>query len=186
MPRRRNPARVAKQVTAQTLVGLVLRAPVPGDAGLSSRRIGRARLDRAPADGLAIEVGDEAARRARSGARSGSACGAGPPTHRPAPSTRLLRPHLEPLALAIGRVAAHAEDGLEILPARLVGRDDRDRRRRRVGHRDASLGWKSIRMTTRRSVARSTSSKPAASNMLRVPTWVSPQVTSCPGSVIIG
>ncbi len=39
---------------------------------------------------------------------------------------RLTGLHLEPLALASGRISAHAEHGLEILPARLVGRDDRD------------------------------------------------------------
>jgi RTX calcium-binding nonapeptide repeat (4 copies) len=38
---------------------------------------------------------------------------------------RLPWPHLVPLAVAAGRSTARAEDGLEILPARLVGRDDR-------------------------------------------------------------
>ncbi len=45
---------------------------------------------------------------------------------------------------------------------------------------------KSIRITTRRGVGRLTSSNPAAANMLRVPTWSSPQVMSSPGWVSIG
>ena len=50
------------------VVGLVLRPPLPRDAGLEQQaRVGGARLDRAPAGGLAVEVGDEAARRARPG-----------------------------------------------------------------------------------------------------------------------
>ena len=40
---------------------------------------------------------------------------------------------------------------------------------------------KSIRITTRRRVGWLTSSKPAAANMLRLPTLSSPQVTSWPG-----
>src|SRR3954471_21837137 len=45
--------------------------------------------------------------------------------------------HLVPLAPAPSRIAARAEDGLEILPKRFVGRDDRDlRRRRRLVHAD--------------------------------------------------
>src|SRR5207249_9840345 len=48
------------------VVALVFRSAVPGDAGLEQQaRVGGARLDRAPGDGLAVEVGDEAARRAR-------------------------------------------------------------------------------------------------------------------------
>ncbi len=110
------------------VVGLVLRSPLPGDAGLEQQaRVGGARLDRAPADGLAVEVGDEAARRARlrvttvglrtepEGQLLGADRGPGLPGL-----------HLVPLAVAPGRIAARAEDGLEILPARLVGGDDRD------------------------------------------------------------
>ena len=44
----------------------------------------------------------------------------------------------------------------------------------------------STRITTRLGVGRLTSLNPAAAKMLRLPTWSSPQVISCPGSVIIG
>jgi hypothetical protein len=44
-----------------TVVGLVLRSARPGDA--PQAHVGRARLDRAPPGGLAVEIGDEAARR---------------------------------------------------------------------------------------------------------------------------
>ena len=47
-------------------------------------------------------------------------------------------------------------------------------------------GQKSIRMTSRRSVGWLTSWKPASAKMLRLPTFNSPHVTSCPGSVSIG
>jgi hypothetical protein len=48
------------------VVGLVLRSIRPGDATVAQQaRVVAARLDRAPADGLAFEVGDEAARRVR-------------------------------------------------------------------------------------------------------------------------
>ena len=48
------------------VVGLVLRAALPGDAVVAQQaRVGGARLDRAPADGLAVEVRDEAAGRVR-------------------------------------------------------------------------------------------------------------------------
>jgi hypothetical protein len=43
------------------VVGLVFGSARPGDA--AEAYVGGARLDRAPADGLAVEVGDEAARR---------------------------------------------------------------------------------------------------------------------------
>jgi len=46
--------------------------------------------------------------------------------------------------------------------------------------------YKSMRITTRRTVGRLTSVKPAAAKMLRLPTWSSPQVISRPGSVSIG
>ena len=73
------------------VVGLVLGAALPRDAGLEQQaRIGGARLDRAPADGLAVEVGDEAARRRPPpGDRSRSACGTGRPAprRRPRPTT---------------------------------------------------------------------------------------------------
>src|SRR3990172_3497929 len=90
------------------VVGLVLRSARPGDAGLEQQaRVAGARLDRAPADGLAVEVGDEAARRARLrvttvGLRAepeGQLLGAnrGP---------RLPGLHLVPLALASVLIAA--------------------------------------------------------------------------------
>ncbi len=47
------------------VIGLVPRSARPGDA--TEAHVGGARLDRAPADGLAVEVGDEAARRTRLG-----------------------------------------------------------------------------------------------------------------------
>lgn len=48
------------------------------------------------------------------------------------------------------------------------------------------FGSKSMRITTRRRLGRLTSVRPAAANMLRVPTFSSPHVMSCPGSVRIG
>jgi hypothetical protein len=104
-------------------------------------RIGSARLDRAPARGLAAEVRDETARRVCLGLTAAGLLtqpvGAFPDGNR----LRVLLPatDLEALALASGWVAA-AEHGLEILPARLVGRDDRELgRHRRVGHADTVL-----------------------------------------------
>ena len=117
------------------LVGLVLVSAFPGDAGLEQQpRVGSERLDRAPADRLAVEVGDEAAR--RPGIRVVTldlraepeaqllAADRGP---------RLPRLHLVALALAAGGGSPRrAEHGLDVLPARLVGGDDLDRCR--VGH----------------------------------------------------
>jgi hypothetical protein len=45
---------------------------------------------------------------------------------------------------------------------------------------------KSMRITTRRTVGLLTSLNPAAAKTLRLPTWSSPHVISCPGRVIIG
>src|SRR5687768_12607956 len=46
------------------LVGLVLRSALPRDAEDTQKAlVRRARLDGAPADGLAVEIGDQAARR---------------------------------------------------------------------------------------------------------------------------
>jgi hypothetical protein len=39
---------------------------------------------------------------------------------------RLLRSQLEPLAEAVGRSSAVAKDGLQVVPARLVGGHDRE------------------------------------------------------------
>ena len=136
MPRRRNPERVTKQVTAQTLcVGLVLVPAFPRDAHLQRQPwVVRARLDGAPPDGLAVEVGDKSAgrRRPRVAALGLSAepvseflgADGGP---------GLAGPHLEPLALAPVRISARAEDRLDVLPARLVGGDDRELGRRWSG-----------------------------------------------------
>ena len=130
------------------VVGLVLRPPLPRHAGLEQQaRVGRARLDRAPAGGLAVEVGDEAARRARPG-MAAVGLRAQPErelvgAHR---GPRLARSHLVALAPAPGRIAARAEDGLQVLPARLVRRDDRDpghfsRRESRRSLRTRSSVW---------------------------------------------
>ncbi len=94
--------------TWSSVVGLVLRATRPGDAVVAQQTpVGGARLDRAPADRLTVEVRDEAAGRARLwmaavgllaqpvGAFFGGKRG-----------KRLPRPHLVPLALASGRLAA--------------------------------------------------------------------------------
>ena len=43
-----------------------------------------------------------------------------------------------------------------------------------------------MRITTRRGVGWVTSVKPAASKMLRLPTWISSQLICCPGFVSIG
>ena len=53
-------------------------------------------------------------------------------------------------------------------------------------HHDRPAYLKSIRMTTRRTVGLLTSLNPAAVKMLRLPTYSSPHVISCPGCVIIG
>ena len=95
------------------------------------------RLDRAPADRFAVEVGEEAARRRR--ARE-AAVGLGPQALLSDRDRRLaprIRSELEALALAGRRVAAHAEDGLDVLPARLVGRHDREVGGREVGRAQA-------------------------------------------------
>ena len=75
--------------------------------------------------------------------------------------------------LLVGEWAHRLDQALLVLRPSVVEATDR--------HRSNSM-----RITTRRSVARATSWNPAASKMLRVPTWVSPQVISTPGSVIIG
>jgi hypothetical protein len=114
------------------VVGLVLGSALPGDTGLEQQtRIGGARLDGAPADGLAVEIGDEAARRAR--VRVTTVCLRAEPEGQLLGADRgpgLSGLHLVPLAAAPGRVATRAEHGPEILPARLVGGDDCDRGRR--------------------------------------------------------
>jgi hypothetical protein len=93
-------------------------------------------FDSAPAHRLAVEEGDQAARRIRPRVAAvgllpeaeGELVG---PDRRP----RLAGLHLEPLAPASGRIAARAEDGLDVVPARLVGGNDREfRRSRRIGH----------------------------------------------------
>ncbi len=138
-PRRRKPTRVMKHVTAHTLSSLLSSARPSRDAGLEQQaRVGGAWRDRAPADGLAVDVRDQAARRA----------GLRVPTFglRPEPEGELLGAnggprlsglHLVSLALTSRRISARAEHGLEILPARLARRQNRDLgRRRHVGHAD--------------------------------------------------
>ena len=121
------------------VVGLVLRSPIPGDAAVAQQpRVGVARLDRAPSDGLAVEVGDETTRRVRLrvaavGLRAKSVRAFLGGERGP----RLLRLHLVPLAVAPGRIATRAEDGLEILPGHFVRGHDGDRGIRR--HRDVLL-----------------------------------------------
>ena len=116
------------------VVGLVLVSAFPGDTGLEQQpRVRRARLHRAPADRLAVEVGDEAARRL--GIRVATLGLRAEPERQLLPADRgprLPRLHLVALALAAGRIAARAEHGLDVVPARLVGGNDLDRCR--VGH----------------------------------------------------
>ncbi len=49
------------------VVGLVFCSVCPGNAGVQQAHVGGARLDRTPAGGLSVDVGDEAARYARLG-----------------------------------------------------------------------------------------------------------------------
>src|SRR5262249_52978325 len=86
------------------------------------------RLDRAPADGLAVEVRDQSAGRLGAGmaALGLRAQPVGALLHREVVEG-LAPVQLEALALASGRRPALAEDRLQVLPARLVRRDDGDR-----------------------------------------------------------
>ena len=93
-----------------TVVGLVLGSARPGDS--TKTHIGGARLDRAPAGGLAVEVGYEAARRARLGVTTARVL-AQPGGTLLDGSRRLLGVPLPPagleaLALASGRRAPRA------------------------------------------------------------------------------
>ena len=105
---------------------LVLAALLPGDAGGRHRRVCGPRLDRAPADRLAVEVGDQAARdrRAREVAVRLGAEAFATRRRRSAQPPR-VRPDLEALALAGRRVAARAEDREQVLPGGLVRGHDR-------------------------------------------------------------
>src|SRR5262249_10281165 len=105
----------------------VLGAAGPGDAGLQQARVGGPGLQRAPADGLVVEEGDQAGRRLRGG-------GAARRLRAQHRGARLIRdrvpvPHadLVPLAVAVGGVAAEAEDLLHFGPGHFVGRKDRER-----------------------------------------------------------
>jgi hypothetical protein len=89
--------------------------------------VGGARLDRAPADGLSVEIGGKAARYARLGLTArgllAQPVGAFLVVHRAPLGVR----DLETLAVAAGPVApGRPEDKVEVLPGRLVARDDRD------------------------------------------------------------
>jgi len=112
------------------VVGLVFRSVRPGNAGVQQAHVGGARLDRAPAGWLPIEVGDEAAGYVRLGLTAGGLLaqpvGAFFVVHR-AP---LGVSDLETLAVAMGPMApGRAEDKVQVLPGRLVGGNDRDPRR---------------------------------------------------------
>src|SRR5262245_29393725 len=109
-------------------VGLVFVAALPGDPeDAREAGVGRARLDRAPADGLAVEVCHEAAGRARLGVAAvgllAQPAGAFLAGKR---SEGLARRELVTLALASGRRAARTEDRLQVVPARHVGGHDGD------------------------------------------------------------
>src|SRR5918994_6339161 len=111
-------------------VFLVFVAPFPRrPVHAEERRIRRSRLDGAPADGLAVEIGDEAACRLRLRV---AAVGLLPQAEgaflRGKLRERLLRLQLVTLALTVGRRPACAEDRLKILEARLVRREDREAR----------------------------------------------------------
>src|SRR5688572_13059677 len=108
------------------VVVLVL-TPLPQRETLARQtRVGCARLDRAPPDGLAGQVPDEAAgrlrrgiptRRLRTQAESADFDGRVGPR---------VVPDLEHLALAVGCVTARAEDGLQVLPRCFVGGHDHE------------------------------------------------------------
>src|SRR5207247_4563819 len=112
------------------LVGPVLVSTHPGNAvDARQSRVRRAWLDGAPTGGFVVEIRDEPARRRRLGvargrlrAEPGSAFVSRKRTE------RLPRPALVPLALARRGGPARAEHGLEGLPARRVGRHDREPR----------------------------------------------------------
>ena len=127
-PRLRKPARVNKQVTAQTLASALSSArPSHGTRKLRQARVGGARLDRAPADGLAVDVRDQAAGRVR--LRVAAVGLLAQPVGALLDGKRakgLARPQLVALALAPG-AAARAEDRLQVRAARLVGGHDADR-----------------------------------------------------------
>src|SRR4029079_12885077 len=115
------------------VVGLVLVAALPRHAVVAHEAaVVVPRLDRAPAGGLTVGVRDEAARRLRPGMAAGGlraqargALGGGERAQ------RVARGELVALALAGARRAAWPEHGLQVLEARGVGREDRERRVRR-------------------------------------------------------
>ena len=106
----------------------------PRDPGPQQAQVRRAGLDGAPAGRFPVEICHEPARRFRSGlpqplcSRSRSA--------RASTGTELHFRSRISLALAPGRVAARAEDGPEVIPARRV--------RRRHGDRPVSPGFCSV------------------------------------------
>jgi len=111
------------------VVGPGLIAALPRDAIVADQAlVVAARLDRAPAHRLPVEVGDETA-----GGLRLRLAGIGLLTEPIGaffggkPDEILLPAQLEPLALASRRRAGRAEDRLQVIPARLVGGYDGDR-----------------------------------------------------------
>ena len=92
----------------------------------SSRTYALRRLDRAPADGLTVEIGDEPARRVRLGMSAVGLNAESVGTFLDGNRGPFDVANLEPLALASRGFATRAEDGLQVLAGRFVGRDDRD------------------------------------------------------------
>ena len=129
MRRRRNPARVKTQVTAQT-VSSVLSSSRPSHGNLVDAQetlVRGPRLDGAPADGLAVEVRDEAAGRVGVGMlRSSSAA---EPERTLLGGSRLNASFGCSLYRWHWQIAAPPrapKHGLEVLPSRLIRGDDRD------------------------------------------------------------
>ena len=107
-------------------VGLVLVPALPRNAVVADKAdVGSPRLDRAPADRLAVEQGDEPARRLglRVAAEGLLAEWTRAFLDREL-GERLLRPELVPLTLAVGRGASRAEHRLERLAGRVVRGND--------------------------------------------------------------
>jgi len=122
------------------VVGLVLSSSGPRDTGAQQALVRRAGLDCTPAGGLAVEVGDQAARRGGVGVAAVGLLAQ--PVGAFLKGSRAPRgiPHLVSLALAESRIAAGAEDGPQVVPGRFIRRHNGDRRRPgRVSHRRSFL-----------------------------------------------
>lgn len=118
-----------KQVTAQTVSSVLSSVrPSQGTRLLRTRRrVSGAWLDGAPSDGFAAKVGDEAARRRRSGMADVGLVSKSLSALRDGECGERLEPaQLESLALASRRRTAGAEHRLHVVPAGLVGGHDRD------------------------------------------------------------